>query len=219
MIFNFSTKNLGWIKIKGSGARTEKLRVTKGARMVTYKIEKNVTLTIPLQFGSGIYEFFIFEQIKKNKYRQKGHRKIDVKLINENEPFLCPNLYIDYDTSFAEAVKERFDGEKDCIKAVKVYILKCFSYDYIRALLKRDVMPDINHCFNTKMGTCQDLAAVAVAMWRVLGIPAKIVIGYADGNYHAWTKYWRNGKWFLFDPTSEILKKKVKGNYKIERWY
>jgi transglutaminase-like putative cysteine protease len=37
-----------------------------------------------------------------------------------------------------------------------------------------------------KSGICLDLAALVVALLRIMGIPAKLTIGMADRQYHAW---------------------------------
>ena len=49
-------------------------------------------------------------------------------------------------------------------------------------------MPQPQECFESRMGICQDLSAVMVAMLRSQGIPTKEIFGYVspDGLYHAW---------------------------------
>lgn len=218
MIIDTSSKRYGWIKVYGDPDFKEKLRVVKGGDMVTYDIDKLSSLVIPLQFGSGIYELYTFQQLRKNTYKHMGHRKLSVNFYSPYEPFLYPNLYVDYDTFFSNSIKFRFEDEDDYISAIKIHVTNLYNYDYIRAILKKNVMPDIQHCYDKKSGTCQDLAATTVAMWRSLGIPSKLVIGYVGKNYHAWTEYYNQG-WYLFDPTSEILSRKVKDKYQAERWY
>ena len=63
------------------------------------------------------------------------------------------------------------------------------------------------------MGICQDLAATAVAMLRSQNIPAKLMIGKADNQNHAWVSTTINNKEILFDPTKEIEKKKNAKKY------
>ncbi|MCU1677282.1 MAG: transglutaminase protein [Frankiales bacterium] len=62
-------------------------------------------------------------------------------------------------------------------------------------------------------GVCQDLAHVAIALLRGLGIPCRYVSGYLHprkdaaigevvrGESHAWIEWWA-GEWFAFDPTN-----------------
>ena len=81
------------------------------------------------------------------------------------------------------------------------------------------MMPDIDGTVRKKMGICQDLSAVVVAMLRSQGIPSKLVIGYADKKYHAWTKNKIDGKWVLYDPTVDLFAMQKPMKYTEERCY
>ena len=62
-------------------------------------------------------------------------------------------------------------------------------------------------------GVCQDLAHVAIAVLRGLGIPCRYVSGYRHpqkdaaigetrrGESHAWIEWW-TGDWCAYDPTN-----------------
>ena len=80
------------------------------------------------------------------------------------------------------------------------------------------LLPDIENCFDAKAGVCQDLSAIMVCMLRVQGIPAKLMIGYADSYYHAWIVAVVNGKETFFDPTHAIGCINAK-KYAVERFY
>ena len=69
------------------------------------------------------------------------------------------------------------------------------------------------------MGICQDLTALAACMLRVQGIPAKLVIGYADRSYHAWNNVLIDGEYVMLDVTADL--KGISGNvvYTVERCY
>ncbi len=41
-------------------------------------------------------------------------------------------------------------------------------------------------------------------MLRIMGIPAKLVIGFADNRYHAWVEVIGSNKTIIYDPTFEI---------------
>jgi transglutaminase-like putative cysteine protease len=75
--------------------------------------------------------------------------------------------------------------------------------------------------FDSKAGSCDQFASAFVVLARLNGIPARLVTGYASGDYnpftgyyeilaehaHAWTEvYFPNYGWVAFDPTpgSEI---------------
>ena len=101
-------------------------------------------------------------------------------------------------------------------KAIRSYINRSFVYDHIKAatVKKRGVLPDIASCWDKRMGICQDLAAMAVGMFRAVGLKAQLVIGHADGMYHAWVET----VYGIYDPTAEIQHKSVK-KYNPERKY
>jgi transglutaminase-like putative cysteine protease len=66
----------------------------------------------------------------------------------------------------------------------------------------------------TKAGYCQHFAGAMAAMLRMLGIPARVAVGFTSGTYqdgkwvvtdhdaHAWVEVWFAGQgWIPFDPT------------------
>lgn len=52
-------------------------------------------------------------------------------------------------------------------------------------------------------GVCNDYAEMVCTLCRSVGIEAKYVIGYQDGNYHAWVQVNLDGKWYYSDPTND----------------
>ena len=85
--------------------------------------------------------------------------------------------------------------------------------------LKPGEMPDIQGCFENKMGICQDLSAMIVAMLRSQGISSRLMIGYADANYHAWTSTNIDGEELFYDPTAAMNAIAVPSEYSLERYY
>lgn len=75
------------------------------------------------------------------------------------------------------------------------------------------VRTDAQEAWDKGQGVCQDMAHVAVALMRAVGLPARYVSGYlhptadaepgttAVGQSHAWVEYWA-GDWRPLDPTS-----------------
>ena len=58
-----------------------------------------------------------------------------------------------------------------------------------------------------------------VGMLRVLGIPSRLVIGYADDNYHAWTVSIVDGQEIFYDPTAALNAIETPREYTVERYY
>ena len=100
-------------------------------------------------------------------------------------------------------------------KAITNFVTRMFRYDYIRAIQipKKNGLPDVDRCWNTKLGICLDIAAMTVGMLRAVGLKAYLCIGYADRQYHAWVETRINGKMLRYDHTGKAK------SYKKERQY
>ena len=109
---------------------------------------------------------------------------------------------------------------KEAYQAICDYIQTEYVYDYIKAVtVSPGEMPDIQGCFENKMGICQDLSAMIVAMLRSQGISSRLMIGYADANYHAWTSTNIDGEELFYDPTAALNAIAVPSEYSLERYY
>ena len=178
----------------------------------------------PFQLGSGYYDVSLYENISGKKYAAAGTLALNVSLNSENVPFLYPNQYVNY-TLFSESVIQAEQlsaglGETEKFKTLCDYMTKNFLYDYVRAVtIKAGQLPDIDGSYKKKMGVCQDLSAILCSMLRTQGLPARLIIGYADKQYHAWTVTTINGKDYFFDPTAAIggISKVI--DYSVERYY
>lgn len=214
----------GCIKAKVNKDGKYKLRIIKDSMVFTYDIFKKYQ-TYPLQMDEGEYIICLYKNIIRTKYSLQD--KIKIK-IEQSKYYLYPNIYVNYANLkdiFVLAQNLKKQDTNKTIQNIKKYIPKNFKYNYIKALQvrsKKNILPNIQECFNTKLGVCQDLAAITVALFRINKIPAKLIIGYIKNQYHSWTEYYDNQKqkWILFDPTQAIFNTKIKlKDYNIERWY
>ncbi len=205
--------------------RTLKIRVTfsNGAQLM-YDLDNAGDYEVfPLQLGSGKYEFALFQSAKGGKYSAEGKITLAAQLTDENAAFLVPNQYVDYvKTTNAVLKSDELATQGDIYKTVCDFMAGEFSYDFARAkMISKQggfFLPDIENCFDARAGVCQDLSAIMVCMLRVQGIPAKLMIGYADRYYHAWTVAVVDGQEVFFDPTAAINAIKA-SKYTIERFY
>ena len=149
---------------------------------------------IPLQLGNGQYTVAVYEQVEGTRYAYVLGVSLTVKLKNEYIPFLLPNDIVYYSAD-SNAVRDGFiltygaQSDIERVQEIFEYIEKNISYDYDKAAtVEAGYIPDVDETLRTKKGICYDYAALFAAMLRANGIPAKLVIGYADpGNvYHAW---------------------------------
>ena len=233
LVIDYSHIEQGYVmaRIDSPSNHRMRIRVTVGGAQLIYELNSEAEYeAFPLQMGSGKYEFSLFENVKSNKYSAEGKLTFDAQLVDENAAFLVPNPYVYY-TQLSEAVAKSdeltaiFESPDKDLPQAEVYetITKFmadeFSYDFVRAAsISPGELPEVDGCFEKRMGICQDLAAVMVCMLRVQGIPARLMIGYADKYYHAWTTAVVNGEEIFFDPTAAIDAIWAK-KYSIERFY
>lgn len=217
----------GYIMARGEGASGKlKLRVSRGEETYTYDINNLGEFeTFPLQMGSGGYTVSLFKNLKGNKYSKEGTVEFSADMPDENAAFLYPNQYVNYTpdcpaVALSMQICEGLTTDREKFEAVRGYIKANFLYDYVKATtVPAGSMPDIDGCLETHMGICQDLTALAACMLRVQGIPAKLVIGYADRSYHAWNNVLIDGEYVMLDVTADL--KGISGNvvYTVERCY
>lgn len=188
-----------------------KMRITKGGNTYTYDLNNSGKYEVfPLQMGSGTYTCTLFRHVESNKYAKEAEISIDVELDNEYTPYLGPNQYVYYKQDFkaveeSNLICENLETDIEKYNAIVEYISENFTYDYERAASNPGFyLGDVEGCFETRTGLCQDLAAMTACMLRVQGIPSQLVIGYADKYYHAWNKVLIDGEYQLLDITAEI---------------
>ena len=201
--------------------RSVTLSVTAGHNVYDYDLDNDGDYVVfPLQLGSGNYTFALYENVKGSKYSAEGKISLTAQLVDENAAFLVPNQYVDYvQTTNAVIKSDELAAQGDIYKTVCDFMTNEFSYDFVRAqTISPGTLPEIEECFDARSGICQDLSAVMVCMLRVQGIPAKLMIGYADRYYHAWTVAVVDGQEVFFDPTAAIGCLNA-SKYQIERFY
>ena len=198
LVVDASNASQGYIMARGdAGNKRLKLRVTQGQYKLTYDLNT-----------SGDYKV-----------------SVNVKLDDPYAPFLGPNQYVNY-TPDTEAVQTSYElcagmtDPQEIFETVQAYIKANYLYDYVKAeTVKSGTLPDIDGCYESKMGICQDLAALAACMLRVQGIPTRLMIGYAGKMYHAWNTVIINGEEVLYDPTLELSAIDSGLTYTVERYY
>lgn len=217
----------GYIMVHGPETdRRLKVRITRGDVIFTYDLNgAGEYEVLPLQLGSGGYRCTLYKCVQGNRYAQEGRVDFSANMENEESAFLCPNQYVDYGPDSAAValsmeICQGLEGDSEKFEAIKKYLTRNFVYDFVKAAtVAPGAMPDVDGCLEKRMGICQDLAALAASMLRVQGIPAKLVIGYADANYHAWNSVLVDGEYRLMDITSEINAISKNVTYTVERFY
>ena len=208
-----------------STSKKLKLRVVKGDTTLTYDLNGNGDMEVfPLQLGDGNYKLALYENISGKSYSAAGTVYLQVRLNDPSVPFVYPNQYVNY-TKTSDLVGKADElclnkSQRQAFDAVCSYMKTNFGYDYVKAAtIKAGQLPDIDGSYKKKMGICQDLSAIMVAMLRSQGVPAKLMIGYAGKNYHAWVVGIVDGKEEFYDPTAQLGAIKKNVTYTVERFY
>ena len=224
---DYSHASEGYILARAKKSKSRlKLRISIGDETYTYDLNQNGKYEVfPLQQGSGTYKCVLYRNTSGKKYTQDGSITVKAKLNREDAAFLCPNQYVNYDADTPAVAKaaeicEGLTSDRKKYEAIREYITSNYLYDYVQAItVGAGELPDIDRCYEKRMGICQDLSALAVCMLRTQGIPARLMIGYADKNYHAWVSVSIDGEDILFDPTADLKAVTQPKTYTLERYY
>ena len=228
MIIDCSNMSEGYIMVKAKKTTKRlKLQIATSGAKLNYDLNSDGEYEVfPLQFGNGKYQISLFENVSGKKYSKEGTVKLSVKMPDELSCFLYPNQYVSYNENTAcvqqaEKLCEGMTDQTEIYGTICKYVLKNFVYDYIKSVtVKPGLLPQIDDCWNNKMGICQDLAAMTCAMLRSQGVPARLMIGTVGSNtYHAWVVAVVNGKNEFFDPTAEMNASSKTDAYTTERYY
>lgn len=229
---NFQQGYIGACKL-ASGVKT-KLQVSKDDKKYNYDIESSEMTAFPLQMSNGSYTIKILQQIEGTRYAVSASTQIDVQLQDERDPFLYPNQVVDYnaDSSVVSISFDLVKDDKDDLSRIAhlfQYVVDTLDYDDQKAKEVSDeyVLPDLEEAIEKKSGICFDYASLLAALCRIQNIPARVIIGWTDIEYHAWVEiyldgegwinpkiYFTQGDWSLVDPTfSDARNTDYEGRY------
>ena len=214
----------GYVMIKCDNGSDKKLKVIiAGPSGVKYTYNLNNAgnyETFILSDGDGSYNIGVYQNVEGTKYSTLFSQKLNVKLIDQFAPFLCPNQYVNY-TADSQTVKltahltNGMTDDLEKVQAVYNYVVNNITYDKQKAqTVQSGYLPVVDEVLREKKGICFDYAALMTSMLRSQNIPTKLVTGYTGSAYHAWISTytaetgWIEGiiffdgvSWKLMDPT------------------
>lgn len=216
----------GYVKVRYLKETTKKLKVIieKDSVQYTYNLNNNGKYdAYPFQLGDGKYKVKVFENISDNKYASMQTVDIDVKLKDQNAPYLVATQMINFTpesevSKKAQELTENKENDLQKVEAIYDYVVSNISYDHEKAkTVKSDYLPDVDEILKSNKGICYDYSSLLAAMLRSNSIPTKLVTGYSQNlnAFHAWNevytpetgwialdKVYFDGKdWKLMDPT------------------
>ena len=226
LVVDASHSDQGYVMIRCAAptGKRLKVRIALGQATMTYDVNGQGDYEVyPLQMGSGSYEISMFENVSGTKFSSAGKVSFYAQLTTEDAAYLVTNQYVSYMMNSVTVAKSdelsAGKNKQEIYDTITAFMGSDFTYDFVRAVnITAGTLPEVDPCFEKRMGICQDLSAVMVCMLRVQGIPAKLCIGYADKYYHAWTVAVVDGKEIFFDPT-EAVGAISASSYSVERMY
>lgn len=207
-----------------------KLGVTLGGEeYYYYDLEPDKEYVIPLQLGDGTYQLTLFQNVRDDKYKIVSKAKVEAAP-DPNRVWLEPNVKVNFTSSdIVDKLNDELEKSKVCssdpdsvkFKVIANYVRDYFFYDEVLRLLghiPQDPYVDLNYILTARMGLCEDMSALTVAMLRLEGVPSRIVFGRANNISHAWVEAFVDGEIKRFDPTASDTRQK-KATYIPERYY
>ena len=202
----------GYISAMYSGsASAAKVRITCGDIRYDHDLTPGKREFFPLM-GSGSYSVQIYEQLSGNKFAPLVEGSFEANVSSSVSTYLYPNKYVDFDGNSACVKKaaEVCAGITDDVEKIAEifgYVTENISYDKnLAATVQSGYVPYPDNTLSKGKGICFDYTSLFAAMCRSQGIPARLVIGYADPKiYHAWNEVYTDETGWI---TPELFLKK-----------
>lgn len=87
------------------------------------------------------------------------------------------------------------------VEAIRAWIHQHIRYEYGVSNETTDALDTLA----AGAGVCRDFSHIGITMCRILGIPARMVVGYLHEldpmDLHAWFEAYLGGRWYTFDAT------------------
>jgi len=214
---DYTDKGFLRVSYEGEPGVKYKLQVLKDNQNIVYNLFADGSVQdFSLQFGDGKYTARIMENIRNDEYFAAESENFRVKMDGENIAFLTSVQNIDwnYDMRPIEDVpvvisdaltQQQRDLIAGCVRDAYRFVTDNVEYDDGKIFdLQYNYLPDIEQTYADRTGICYDYSALLASMLRSLGIPAKLVKGYASyapDTYHAWNEVYLNGRWIVIDAT------------------
>ncbi len=209
MRLDVTTAAEGYIGVSAQRTGKLKAQIGFGETKYHYTLKTDGTVCyLPLQFGSGTYTVSLLQNTVGDKYVVLYTQELAVTLKDELQPFLHANLYVSYtkDSPVAKKAAELALGAQDelaVMSAVYELVKNTVEYDdELAQTVLSGYIPSPDRTLQTGRGICFDYAALAAAMLRSVGVPAKVVTGYVgeEALYHAWNAiYTKESGWIAVE--------------------
>lgn len=204
-VIDYSMTAEGYVMMQYTGDTQNNIKAqVKGEETTySYNLVPGQWSGFPLSEGDGYYQFSVLENVEGQRYALVLSTGTDVVLNNEFAPFTRPNQYVNYaeapkTVAIAKLLAEDETDELKIVESVYDFVTGYLSYDKELAMtVENGYLPVLDEVLMRQKGICFDYAAVMTGMLRSLGIPCKLVVGYAGDAYHAWISVYVEGKGWI----------------------
>ncbi len=238
---DYSHVDLGYVMAYLNNKSEKKIKIQISTSIQTYNYDLTSTepVAFPMQMGNGEYLIKVLENTQGDEYAIVKSQKINVVLKDELTPFLYPNQLVNYQkgdiiTKKSIELVQEDTNDLQRIHNIYDYVVHYLDYDNDKATIAttKYILPNLTELFESKKGICFDYAAMMVAMLRINHIPARLICGNTDIEYHAWVEVYLEGAgwvnpdtfidekvWTRMDPTFASSKFNYKGQYEAVYYY
>jgi len=193
-----------------------KLQVIMGESRVVYDLFGDGRVeSFSLQYGSGEYTVRIMQNVRDDEYFAVDSKTFDAVIDDDIAVYLSSIQNIDWDYSklpiedvpyiVSDSLSDSSDLLYECADDLYFFVADNIDYDYGKINdLPYNYLPDIEQTYADQTGLCYDYASLFASMMRSIGVPTKLVKGYASYDpdvYHAWVEIYIEGRWMILDPT------------------
>ena len=192
-IVNKGTEVLSSVSVPAIG----KLPDISASSSIRYKLKIPEDTSFDLDQDRQTYQDNILIVNKENV------PSIDARVCPGNDSELRSTAYIQSDNPYilrqAKSIVNNVTNDLEKIRALTQWVYTNLDKKPVLSI------PDAVSTLRSKVGDCNEHAALFAALSRSLSIPTRVVAGvtYHEGTfyYHAWNEVWLNGKWIRLDTT------------------
>ncbi len=135
------------------------------------------------------------------------------------EDYARPPVATERTVELAREITDGVEGNFEKVRAIERWMDDNTEYS-LDAPLSPEGVDVVDHfLFDSRLGWCEQIASSLVVMARIAGVPARLVTGFAPGEWdavggrfvvrerdaHAWAEVWfPEAGWVTFDPTAQV---------------
>lgn len=175
--------------------------------------EDTITFDFPPTYEENYNKVLEASRLNPKKYLSLDH-------IKEDEREVLVNL--------AEKITKGLDSDYDKLLAIHNWVTDNIYYDYDAYRTGNYVKTDAYGTYENGKSVCQGYAELTLALCRAVGIPTRLVSGYALGigtsgiwdenslyniSNHAWNEAFIDNRWVILDTTWDTFNRYENGRF------